>query len=116
MTPETAIDAKLTDDELESLLAATRSDKGAERRVDPRYPFFTSVTLHPLAASERTISAFSREISRGGLGLLHAGPISLAETYEVEIRIQQIKFRRQARVIWCRSAGDGWFLSGCQFV
>ena len=114
MSQTTAPCSPLTDVELEGLLEAVRA--GSERRVDPRHAFFTTVALRPASAPGSVISAFSREISRSGIGLLHAAPIYRDETYEIDIRIEQARVRRNAQVVWCRPVGDGWFLSGCRFV
>ena len=56
----TASSSNMTDVELETLLEAAR--RGHERRVDPRYAFFTTVTLRPQSSLTEVISAFSREI------------------------------------------------------
>lgn len=106
--------ANLSDEELEALLAVAQGN--ADRRVDPRHAFFTTVLLRPATEPTVTISAFSREISRSGLGLLHAEQIFPREFYEVDIRIVDLQVRRNAQAIWCRPVGDGWYLSGCRFV
>lgn len=108
------LNSNLTDVELETLLAAAR--RGNERRVDPRYAFFTTVTLRPESSPSHFISAFSREVSLSGLGLLHAAPIVSGETYEFDIRIEEVQVKRKGRAVWCRPVGDGWYLSGCRFV
>lgn len=106
--------ANLTDEELEVLLAAAQGN--TDRRVDPRHAFFTTVSLRAAADTTKLISAFSREISRSGIGLLHAAQIYPREFYEVDIRIVDIQVRRNAQVIWCRPVGGEWYLSGCRFV
>lgn len=113
-TPFGATNVILSDEELASLLAAAQGN--ADRRVDPRHAFFTAVLLRPAAEPNATISAFSREISRSGIGLLHAAQIFAREFYEVDIRIVDLQVRRSAQAIWCRPVGEGWFLSGCRFV
>lgn len=104
----------LSDAELEALLAAAQGN--ADRRVDPRHAFFTTVTLRSESNPSVVISAFSREISRSGIGLLHAAQIFAKEIYEVDIRIVDVRVRRSAQVIWCRAVGDGWYLSGIRFI
>jgi len=114
MTTNLATNSKLTDEELAALLAAAQGN--SDRRVDPRHAFFTTVTLRPAAAPTMAISAFSREISVSGIGLLHAAPLVAGQDYEVDIRIEEVRVRRSARAVWCRAVGDGWYLSGCRFV
>lgn len=104
----------LSDAELEALLAAAQGH--ADRRVDPRHAFFTTVTLRSDSNPSVVVSAFSREISRSGIGLLHAAPVFAKELYEVDIRIVDVRVVRRAQVIWCRAVGDGWYLSGIRFV
>ena len=108
------LNTNLTDVELETLLAAAR--QGHERRVDPRYAFFTTVTLRPESSPGQSIAAFSREISASGVGLLHASPLVSGETYEIDIRIEEVRVRKKGRAAWCRPVGDGWYLSGCRFA
>jgi hypothetical protein len=109
-----ALSSNLTEAELETLLEAAR--QGHERRVDPRYAFFTTVTLRPESSPRQAMSAFSREISSSGLGLLHAAPLAAGEAYEIDIRIEEVRVKKQGRAIWCRPVGDGWYLSGFRFV
>lgn len=106
--------AILSDEELKALLTAAQGN--IDGRVDPRHAFFTTVLLRSATETTLTISAFSREISRSGLGLLHAAQIFSREFYEVDIRIVDLQVRRNAQVIWCRPVGNGWYLSGCRFV
>jgi hypothetical protein len=77
---------------------------------------FTPVTLRPASAPTKAISAFSREIALRGIGLLHAAPLVSGETYEIDIRIEDVHVRKRGRATWCRSVGEGWYLSGCRFI
>ena len=95
-------------------MAAAHGDN--DRRVDQRFAFFTTVTMRPRSGRGKVISAFSREISVSGIGLLHATPLVSGEDYEVDIRIEEVHCKRTCRAVWCRPVGDGWFLSGCRFV
>jgi hypothetical protein len=101
------------DVEFESLLAATRR---RECRTEVRYPLFTTVTLRPARTPEKVVSAFSREISTRGIGLVHVAPLVKGEIYEVDIRVQDVYVCKIACIEWCRGLGEGWHLSGCRFV
>ena len=84
-----------------------------DRRAEVRYPFFRSVMLQ---VDGRRHAAFSREISAGGIGLMHA--IDLGNG-EVEVSIPSRRghsVRMRTRILWCRPCGDGWFISGGRFV
>jgi hypothetical protein len=109
-----ATNSKLTDEELAALLAAAQGN--SDRRVDPRHAFFTTVTLRPASSPTTAISAFSREISVSGIGLLHATPLAAGQDYELDIRIEDVRIRKSVRAVWCRAVGEGWYLSGCRFV
>ena len=113
MITNLATGPNLTDLELEALLTAAQDH---DRRADPRYALFTSVTLRPASAATKAISAFSREISVSGIGLLHAAPLVSGETYEIDIRIEGVRVRKSGLAIWCRSVSDNWYLSGLRFV
>jgi hypothetical protein len=113
-TATTRVASNLTDSELESLLEAARG--GSDRRVDPRHAFFTAVTLRPAENSTTLLSAFSREISCVGIGLLHVMPLAAGTQYQIDILIEEVRVRKNGRVMWCRPVGEGWYLSGCKFV
>ena len=108
-----AIASNSADVECDSLLAATRR---RDCRTEVRYPLFTTVTLRPARTPEKVVSAFSREISTRGIGLVHCAPLVKGEIYEVDIRVKDIYLCKIACIEWCRALGEGWYLSGCRFV
>ena len=86
----------------------------AERRSKVRYPFFRAVTL-VADADGRNYSAFTRDISRSGVGLLHSmrlqmGPATLA------VPSEQTGMRARIDIVWCRPCGEGWYISGAEFI
>ena len=50
-----------------------------ERRSTDRQPLFRPVTVTTLAGAGKRYSAFSRDISESGIGLLHNMPMELEE-------------------------------------
>ncbi len=114
MSTITAANAALSNEELQSLLLA--ASRGADRRDDTRHPFFTMVMLRMRSGPTSFVSVFSREISCGGIGLLHSIPLQANDVYEIDLRVGDVHMRRNAQVVWCRPAGDCWYLSGCRFV
>src|SRR5690349_569016 len=108
-----AIASNSADVECEPLLAATRR---RDCRTEVRYPLFTTVTLRPTRTPATVVSAFSREISTGGIGLVHFARLVKGEIYEIEIRVKDVYLCKIACIEWCRSLGEGWHLSGCRFV
>jgi hypothetical protein len=98
------------------LLNAARSEDQIERRGDPRQPFFRPISVMIDGPQRRQFSAFSREISRSSIGLLHnmalePGEVTLAILGPVG---EVCRFRTQ--IIWCRPCGEGWYLSGGRFL
>jgi hypothetical protein len=107
---------KLSQYRLEALLASTREVEDAERRSDVRHSFFAPVTLAGCEEPSRSWSAFSREISASGIGLLHNMPLPKGRVYELTIGRDGTGCSCTAEVVWCRPAGEGWYLSGWRFV
>lgn len=98
---------------INELIAAIHEGPTNERRSDVRYPFFRPLSVQ---MAGRRYSAFGREISASGIGMLHNFELS---TGEAEIDIpkepgQSIRVR--TRIHWCRSCGEGWFISAGEFI
>jgi hypothetical protein len=94
-------------------LTEARDDGGPREAADPRSPFFFPVSI--LLDDGRCFSAFSRDLSASGIGLLHCMELPLGE---VDIRMTgggySVKVR--ARILWCKSCGEGWYISGGTFA
>jgi hypothetical protein len=89
---------------------------GEERRAELRQPFFRPVTLQLADDPSRKFSAFSRDLSPMGIGLLHDMPLEPTMTI-VTIPLERDQpLRLRALIKWCRPCGQGWYLSGGQFV
>jgi hypothetical protein len=98
------------------LLSAARNAEPIERRSEPRSPFFRPISILMDGPPRRQFSAFSREISKSGIGLLHNMPL---DSEEVTLAIlgpvgEVCRFRTQ--IVWCRPCGEGWYLSGGRFI
>jgi hypothetical protein len=106
----------LSHSDVNDLLTASRSGSGAERRIGERYPFFAPVSIMPYDAPQQRWSAFSRDMSADGIGLLHNMPIERGSICELSISQAGIHFRRRSEVMWCTAAGEGWYLTGWRFV
>ena len=101
---------------IHDLLEQAKSNDLADRRAEQRHPFFVPVNVTPLNGANRCFSAFSRELSLSGIGLLHSvalqrGPVRLRLTSADGSTLQAT-----AEIVWCRPAGEGWFLSGARFT
>jgi len=83
------------------------------RRAD-RYPFFRAVSIR--TPDGQHFSAFSRDISSMGIGLLHNFEMPCGDV-EISIsRDQGYCVPVRARIAWCRPCTEGWFLSGGEFI
>jgi len=99
---------------IHELVIEAHQDVRKDRRSEPRYPFFRQIALHVSSAPECV--AFSREISAIGIGLLHNVQLMPGE---VELSIPSRKgysIRVRTRILWCQPCGEGWYISGGQFV
>jgi hypothetical protein len=88
-----------------------------ERRAELRHPFFRPV--HVIVEEQgicRNYSCFSRDISPAGIGLLHNMPLQRGEVVLTFPRQSGGEFQLQAKVQWCQPCGEGWYLSGAQFL
>jgi hypothetical protein len=95
------------------LIVEAQAEVARDRRAEARLPFFRPVSIK--MADGHLYSAFSREISAYGIGLIHnielkPGAVELIipseEGHSIYVR---------ARIVWCESCGEGWFVSGGQF-
>ncbi len=96
------------------LIVEAQSKENKDRRRDVRYAFFRPVSIE--VDDGHRYSAFSREISASGIGLIHN--VELPEG-EVEITVsseQGYSIRVRTKIVWCQSCGEGWYISGGRFA
>ncbi|MGC3970168.1 MAG: PilZ domain-containing protein [Pirellulales bacterium] len=101
---------------LQGLLEFGNFEHGKERRVEPRFAFAAPVRLRPRDASRRIVRGYARELSRSGIGLLCESPLTIGELYCLTIDHIGGPLLLEAEIMWCREAGDGWYLAGCRFI
>jgi hypothetical protein len=89
---------------------------GIERRDAKRSPFFRPARIG-LNRQQPCLSAIVRDLSPTGIGLLHAMPLGRDE---ISVAIRSKKSGEvttlQARLDWCESFGEGWYISGGHFL
>src|SRR5262249_7353879 len=96
---------------IDALIAAIHAD--GDRRSEVRYPFFRPLSIH---MQGHRFSAFGREISASGIGMLHNFDLAPQEV-ELDINAAPGKtIRMRTRISWCRSCGEGWYISAGEFV
>jgi hypothetical protein len=94
------------------LVADARMCAERERRTDTRYPFFRKAVIH---LDDQHHSAFTRNISETGIGLMHTVdlPLCNVELYIITDHGSCLKFR--ARVERCEPSSGGLYISGLTF-
>jgi hypothetical protein len=96
------------------LIVEAKAALKTDRRAEVRYAFFRPVSIE--MDDGHKYSAFTREISETGIGLIHN--MDLFEG-EVEISIRSdcgYSIRVRTQIVWCQSCGEGWYISGGRFV
>ena len=100
---------------VDRLLRDSRNDL-PDRRNEDRRPFFRPVSITLRGAEVEKLSAFSREISNTGIGLLHNLEVKPGETVITIYNGDANPVYMRARILWCKAAGEGWYLSAAQFI
>ena len=100
---------------IHALYRTAQSNDSYNRRFARRYPFFQAVSVTTADGSLHEFSAFSREISETGIGLLHIMPLALG-VVQLKIRTADGLRTFPVTIAWCRPAGEGWYMSGADFV
>ncbi|MFN0019060.1 MAG: PilZ domain-containing protein [Pirellulaceae bacterium] len=96
---------------IERLLEMAKDQVAQDSRTEPRIPLFQPVMLH---RGTQFLSAFSRDVSEAGIGLLHDMPIGGEYTITVQDATGR-EYDLTGAVLWCRPCGQGWYISGVRF-
>jgi hypothetical protein len=97
---------------IRDLVATARNHSKNEARGEVRYPLFRPVSIE---LNNRRYSAFTREITNTGIGLLHNFEVPLGEL-DISFSKDLEHFSVPIRIVWCRSCGQGWYVSGGEFL
>ncbi len=103
-------------DAVNRLLDRSRGTEGLDPRALVRWPFFGPVTISVGGEEVPRFSAFARDLSPLGIGLLHIMPL---EPGQMIVTLQGAKgepLSLRTQIIWCQSAGEGWYTSGGRFL
>jgi hypothetical protein len=118
-TPEPMLSSSRVEDTVRQLLDEAKQQvyrELIERRSKVRYPFFRPVTLSVDQNASRRLSVFTRDISRSGVGLLHNMPLEQVDaTLTIPSDYGNESIMR-IRIAWCRPCGEGWYVSGAEFL
>ena len=107
-------DARSLGNALYPLLIEARANDKREARWGLRYPFFRAASIGTGAGNR--YSAFSRDISASGIGLLHNMELPLGEVEISTTTRGGYSARIRTQIVQCRLCGEGWYMSGGQFV
>jgi hypothetical protein len=107
---------RLLADSVSELLREAAVEAEVDLRIRQRHPFFRPAVIACADARRRSHSAFCRDISPAGVGLLHNFPLNPGE---VIVTIATKKGRNvsvRTDIVWCKPCGEGWYISGGRFL
>ena len=87
-----------------------------EQRRERRSPYIAAVAVYLGNENGEKVSAFVRDLSPSGIGLVHLTPMPVGR---VVLKLQLTRNRivpMQTEIMWSQEFADGWFASGGQFV
>ena len=99
--------------DLHMVLESVGRDVVHDQRVVARLEL--AVPAEITTARGNVVSAMTREISRGGIGLIHRGSLSPGAV-RVKMASETREFDYRVEIEWCVPANDGMFLSGGRFA
>ena len=94
------------------LVLEARKRARRDCRADVRFPFFQPVSIH---IDGRQYSAFSRDLAKNGIGLVHSFDLPCNEVV-ISIREGEYAVNVRTKIVCCQPCGEGWYLSGGEFV
>lgn len=91
-------------------------NEACNRRTEQRTPFFGPVTIRHSDCPEVHLSAFVRDLSPSGIGLVHLMPLKRGEVL-IDLPLPLgIMVRLRTEILWCRDYENGWYASGGRFT
>jgi hypothetical protein len=103
-------------DAVNRALRRSRGPVGAEERDALRAPFFGPVTISVSGEESPRFSAFARDVSPLGVGLLHIMPLEPGPVVVTLRGASGDELSLRTQIMWCKSAGEGWYMSGGRFL
>ena len=86
-----------------------------DRRTEARLPYFGPTRIS-LPGADLDFSAFVRDISVAGIGLVHIMPLARGEVIlELQLPLGDVANLR-VEILWCRDYGNGWYASGGRLI
>ncbi len=100
---------------IRGLVDKARFGLQTDLRQGGRFPFFQPVTVASEQDGTVSFSAFSRDISAWGIGLLSYWPLRL-RTVKLKVHFgddEEVAITGYVR--WCQPCGHGWYIAGVSF-
>jgi hypothetical protein len=91
-------------------------EDSCERRTEPRTPYFGPVTVGHAQSPQISLSAFVRDVSASGIGLVHLMPLKRGEVLIDLPLLFGTSVRLRTEIVWCRDYENGWYASGGRFM
>lgn len=86
-----------------------------DRRTEPRIPYFGPTRIS-LPDADLDFSAFIRDISLSGVGLVHIMPLARGEVVlDLPLPLGHVVMLR-VEILWCRDYSNGWYASGGRLI
>jgi hypothetical protein len=112
--PRTEPDPKQLES-VRTLVERARAGLLDERREGRRFPFFQPVVVSGDQAESVSFSAFSRDVSAWGIGLLCFWPLRLRPVQMKVFFQDEEAVELKGYVQWCHPCGQGWYAAGVSF-
>ena len=99
---------------IQQLVDEAKPDEYEDRREAARVPFHRPVRII-LNDGATVLSAFSRDISPLGIGVIHDTQLPTGEVVVEIPRLSGEPLRVPTEIHWCKAVAPGWYSSGGQF-
>ena len=94
------------------IIKEARDSADLEQRRTIRVPFFRPVQVGLDDSEPPRFSAFCRDLSLYGIGLLHIMPLHCREMLVRFSSRSGPPTDLRVRLDWCQDCGEGWYMSG----
>jgi hypothetical protein len=103
-------------DSLSAVIQEIVAGTQCERRAEQRYPYFAPVTITTPDAPLVKLSAYAKDISLSGLGMVHVMKLARGPAL-ITLPLQSGRLVTiNTDICWCRDFGSGWYISGGRFL
>ena len=102
---------------VQTLLKDQETERLRDRRKEARRPFSRPIRVASGPNRREFFNAFSRDISTNGIGVVSQMELRPQTVGWLTINLLNRKaLTLRARVLWCEPFGDGWYLTGWEFL